>query len=391
MAEAQKWWILMLVAGGGVLLYLLAPVLTPFLIAALLAYLGHPFVVRLEQRGVSRNSSTITVFGGISLLALLLPIVIVPLMERQVAVFVNNWPAYVDWVQRVALPWVQEHVGFGEYTLNLDVFKQVFVEHWRQVGGTAISLVAVVSRSGLAVLEWIGNLVLIPVVTFYLLRDWGNLVEHLQSLLPRASEPQVTRLVTDCDEVLGTFMRGQLSVMLALSVIYSVGLWMVGLDLAFLIGMLAGVVSFVPYLGLIVGIVVAGIASIVQVHDLSLLLLVVAVFGVGQLLEGFVLTPWLVGERIGLHPVMVIFAVMAGGQLFGFFGILLALPVAAVLVVLLRYAHDQYLESGLYGSAEEVPGANSGAGADESPTSAVEPTAASDSQASTETDPTRAE
>ncbi len=344
----------MLVAGGGVLLYLLAPVLTPFLIAALLAYLGHPFVVRLERRGISRNSSTLTVFSVISLLALMLPIVIVPLLERQMGVFINNWPAYVDWIQRVALPWVQQHVGFGEHSLNLDLFKQAFVEHWRQVGGTAISLVAVVSKSGLALLEWVGNLVLIPVVTFYLLRDWGDLVEHLRALLPRASESLVSRLVMDCDEVLGTFMRGQLSVMLALSTIYTVGLWAVGLDLAFLIGLLAGVVSFVPYLGLIVGIVVAGVASVVQVHDFSLLLLVIAVFGVGQLLEGFVLTPWLVGERIGLHPVMVIFSVMAGGQLFGFFGILLALPVSAVLVVLLRHAHERYLDSSLYGS-DDVP------------------------------------
>lgn len=342
----------MLVAGSGVLLYLLAPVLTPFLIAALLSYLGHPFVVRLEKRRLSRNSSTLIVFSVISLLALMLPIVIVPLLEKQIGVFVNNWPAYIDWIQRVALPWLQEHIGFGEHTLNLDLFKQAFVEHWRQVGGTAVGLVAVVSKSGLALLEWIGNLVLIPVVTFYLLRDWGDLVEYLRALLPRTSESVVSRLVKDCDEVLGTFMRGQLSVMLALSTIYALGLWMVGLDLAFLIGLLAGVVSFVPYLGLIVGIVVAGIASVVQVHDFSLLLLVIAVFGVGQLLEGFVLTPWLVGERIGLHPVMVIFSVMAGGQLFGFFGILLALPVSAVLVVLLRYAHQRYLDSSIYGADE---------------------------------------
>lgn len=355
MAEAQKWWILMLVTGSSVLLYLLAPVLTPFLIAALLSYLGHPLVVRLEQRGVSRNGSTLIVFGMISLLVLMIPIVIAPLLERQVAMFINNWPAYVDWVQRVALPWVQENIGIGVHTLNLDLFKQAFMDHWRQVGGTAIGLMSIISQSGVVVLVWLGNLVLIPVVTFYLLRDWGNLVEHLQSLLPRAAEPQITRLAKDCDEVLGTFMRGQLSVMLALTIIYALGLWAVGLDLALLIGLLAGVVSFVPYLGLIVGIVVAGVASVVQVHDFSLLLMVMVVFGVGQMLEGFVLTPWLVGERIGLHPVMVIFVVMAGGQLFGFFGILLALPVAAVLVVLLRYAHERYLESGLYSSDSVVP------------------------------------
>ncbi len=362
----------MLVVGSGILLYLLAPVLTPFLIAALLAYLGHPFVVRLEQRGFSRNSSTLTVFTLISLLALMLPVVIVPLLERQVGVFITNWPAYVDWVQRVALPWLQEHVGFGVHTLNLDLIKQAFVDHWRQVGGTAISLMAVVSKSGLAVLAWVGNLVLIPVVTFYLLRDWGSLVEYLRELLPRSAEPRVSRLVTDCDEVLGTFMRGQLSVMLALSTIYIIGLWMVGLDLAFLIGLLAGVVSFVPYLGLIVGIVVAGVASVVQVHDFSLLLLVIVVFGVGQLLEGFVLTPWLVGERIGLHPVMVIFSVMAGGQLFGFFGILLALPVSAVLVVLLRHAHDRYLDSGLYGADDPQTGKSETTAATEAPPNKAE-------------------
>jgi predicted PurR-regulated permease PerM len=153
--------------------------------------------------------------------------------------------------------------------------------------------------------------------------------------------------------VLGAFLRGQLTVMLALGIIYSIGLGLVGLELALLIGMLAGVVSFVPYLGFIVGIIVAGVAALMQFQELLPLLYVAIVFGVGQMAEGMVLTPMLVGEKIGLHPVAVIFAVLAGGQLFGFFGILLALPVAAVVMVLLRYTHERYVGSRLYTETEE--------------------------------------
>jgi predicted PurR-regulated permease PerM len=170
----------------------------------------------------------------------------------------------------------------------------------------------------------------------------------VHELIPRRYEATVARLATASDEVLGAFLRGQLTVMLALGTIYSVGLWLVGLELALLIGMLAGLVSFVPYLGFIVGILAAGLAALMQFGDLLPLLYVVIVFMVGQAVEGMLLTPLLVGEKIGLHPVAVIFAVLAGGQLFGFFGILLALPVASVVMVLLRYTHERYVGSSLY-------------------------------------------
>jgi predicted PurR-regulated permease PerM len=195
------------------------------------------------------------------------------------------------------------------------------------------------------------NVLLVPVVTFYLLRDWRGLTTRLLELVPRRVEPEVARLARAADDMLGAFMRGQLAVMVALGTIYSVGLWFVGLDLAFLIGMLAGLLSFVPYLGFAVGIVAAGVAAIMQFHEWLPLVYVLLVFGVGQILEGTVLTPWLLGDRIGLHPVAVIFAVLAGGQLFGFVGVLLALPAAAVIMVLLRYAHERYLQSSLYGPA----------------------------------------
>ena len=214
-------------------------------------------------------------------------------------------------------------------------------------------MVTAITHSWLVMMGWIANLVLIPLVTFYLLRDWQVLMNRLAELVPRQAAPVVFRMARDCDRVLGAFLRGQLSVMLALAVVYTLGLWLVGLDLALLIGAIAGLVSFVPYLGFIIGIFAAGIAAIVQFQDVTHLIPVVAVFGVGQLLESFVFTPFLIGDRVGLHPLAVIFAVMAGGQLFGFTGILLALPAAAVIMVLLRYAHERYLRSGAYSARAE--------------------------------------
>ncbi|MDE2195887.1 MAG: AI-2E family transporter, partial [Gammaproteobacteria bacterium] len=192
------------------------------------------------------------------------------------------------------------------------------------------------------------NLVLIPVVTFYLLRDWDRLMARSAALLPRAAAPTVTRLARDCNTVLGAFLRGQLLVMLCLAILYSLGLSVIGLDSAVAIGVIAGLLSFVPYLGIFTGIILALLSAIIQGQGWPLLVEVLIVFGVGQLLSDFVLTPRLVGERIGLHPLLVIFAILAGGELFGFAGVLLALPVAATGTVLVRYAHERYIKSRLY-------------------------------------------
>jgi len=262
---------------------------------------------------------------------------------------------------------LQEQVGprlarlFGTELVEFDIaaLREALAAHWRQVGSIARGLMGSLGRSGQLVLGWVSYLLLIPVVTFYLLRDWDHLVAAVRDLLPKRIEPTIAVLAREIDLVLAEFLRGQLTVMAALATVYTAGLWLVGLDLAFFIGMLAGLVSFVPYLGVIVGVLAAGIAAFMQFQDVPHVLGVAAVFGVGQLLEGMVLSPLLVGDRIGLHPVAVIFAVMAGGQLFGFLGVLLALPVAAVIVVLLRHSRDEYLKSALYGpspgAAETVP------------------------------------
>lgn len=349
MSTANKALLLAGLLAAGLLIYLLAPVLTPFLIGAALAYIGDPLADRLERR-LSRTQAVVLVFSVLTLFVFALALVIVPLLVEQTAVLVQRLPEYLDRLQHSALPWLATRLGIELPSLDTATLAAYVRQHWSEAGGLVSLALGGVSRTGLTLLAWIGNLLLVPVVTFYLLRDWDVLVGRAHELVPRWAEPVAVRLARAADQVLGAFFRGQLLVMLALGVVYSVGLAMVGLELALLIGLVAGLVSFVPYLGFAVGIVAAGIAAAMQFGELMPLLGVVAVFTVGQVLEGFVLTPWLLGDRIGLHPLAVIFAVLAGGQLFGFVGVLIALPVAAVAMVMLRYAHERYLASALYGT-----------------------------------------
>ena len=348
LSDSQKWLLLAGIAGFGFLLYLLAPILAPFFTAALLAYLGDPIADRLEARKLSRTLSVVIVFAVLSLLLVALLLILIPLLENQISYLVANFPKYIDVIQTRFLPWLAGMLGIDPAMLDLAALKSALSKNLAKTGGIAMTLFSSVSKSGLTLVAWLANLVLIPVVTFYLLRDWDILVARVRELLPRSYEPVIVKLAVESDEVLAAFLRGQFLVMLALGTIYSLGLWVIDLKLALLIGMLAGLVSFVPYLGFILGILVASVAMLLQTHDVMQLIPVFIVFGIGQALEGMVLTPLLVGDRIGLHPVAVIFAVLAGGQLFGFVGVLLALPVAAVLAVLLRHVHEQYKASTLF-------------------------------------------
>ncbi len=353
MTDTRHWQLLIMTVLFGGLLYVLAPVLTPFAVSALLAYLGDPLVDRLERWKLSRTLSVSVVFGIMTLAIVGALLMLVPMLERQISKFIEQLPRYAAWMKGTALPWIELKTGVGIETFEPDQLVEMLKEHWQKAGGIAATVLGGISKSGLTVLLWLTNLALIPVVTFYLLRDWDILVARVRELLPRMLEPTISTLARQSDEVLGSFLRGQVSVMLALGGIYSLGLWMVGIDVALLIGMLAGLVSFIPYLGAIVGIGAGLIAALVQYGDITHVVLVLVVFGVGQTLESFVLTPWLVGDRIGLHPVAVIFAIMVGGALFGFLGVLLALPVAAIIMVLLRYAHQRYTESELYRSGDD--------------------------------------
>lgn len=352
MKDAQKWQLLALTVVLGFLLWLLSPVLMPFVAGALLAYLGDPMVDRLERWKFSRSGGVVVVFSLMTLALVGVVLLLIPMLERQIGTMVEQFPKLRDWFVGVALPWVTERTGLELPELDPASLFESLRGHWQQAGGLASQVLGGLSKSGLVIINWVLNLALIPVVTFYLLRDWDVMVARVRELLPRPVEPIVSRLAGEADSVLGGFLRGQLSVMLALGTVYAIGMALVGIDLALLIGVVAGLVSFIPYLGTAVGVGMGVIAALVQYGDLWHIALVLAVFGVGQVLEGMVLTPWLVGDRIGVHPVAVIFAVMAGGQLFGFLGVLAALPAAAVLMVLLRYLHERYTASDLYAGKE---------------------------------------
>lgn len=350
MTDARRWLWFWIAVAAALLIYLLKPILAPFLAGALLAYLGDPVADRLESWRVPRTAAVVIVFVGLTLLVAGVLLLVLPLVGRQIDYLREQLPGVVAWIQSTALPYLGAKLGIGTGQAATDKIRDLLSSSLSSTGDVVAGVLAQASRSGLALFGWLANIALVPVVTFYLLRDWDRLMSRLRDLLPRPVEPTVTRLAKDCDEVLGAFFRGQLLVMICLGAVYALGLWLVGLKLAFLIGLLAGLASVVPYLGFALGLIAATAAGFFQFHDWHHMLLVWAVFLVGQAAEGTVLTPILVGDRIGLHPVAVIFAVLAGGQLFGFSGVLLALPIAAVLASLLRHAGRAYRNSALYGA-----------------------------------------
>ena len=325
----------------GWLLYFLAPVLTPFVAAALLAYIGDPLADRLQRIRFPRTIAVVTVFLLTFLFLALLVLLVVPMIRMQVSALMQALPGFVAQAEQVWLPWASEFLGI---TPDADVGLAAFLSRYSDMAGTwgAKALLSL-TRSGGAVFAAVLSLFLIPILTFYLLRDWDSILKRLGSLVPSSNRETVFKLARDTDEVLGAFLRGQILVMLALGIIYSIGLTLVGLKYAIAIGVVAGLVSFVPYLGFVFGIGLASLTVAMEPNPLWTLAGVVATFTVAQLIEGSFLTPKLVGDRIGLHPVIVIFSIAAGGQLFGFFGILLALPAAAVLSVLVGFAYTKYL------------------------------------------------
>ena len=332
---------LIAIALSGWLLYLLAPVLTPFVAAALLAYIGDPLADRLQRLRLPRTLAVVAVFVLTFLMLGLLVLLVGPLIRTQVGALLDALPEIVRQFEQVWLPNIAELL---DLEIGDDVGIGAFVARYGDMAGSWGTKVLVsVTQSGGAVAAAVLSLFLVPILTFYLLRDWDSILVHLGALIPAVQRDTIVGLARETDEVLGAFLRGQLLVMLALSIIYSVGLGLVGLKFAIAIGVVSGLVSFVPYLGFVFGIALASLTVVLEPEPLWPLIGIIATFSIAQGLEGSLLTPKLVGDRIGLHPVLIIFAVAAGGQLFGFFGILLALPAAAVLSVLVRFAYRRYL------------------------------------------------
>ncbi|MFA7522413.1 MAG: AI-2E family transporter [Halothiobacillaceae bacterium] len=328
--------------------YFLLPILSPFVAGFIIAYLFNPLVTRLDRHGISRTWGTSLIFLIGALLLLVGLLALIPVLIEQTARLVRVFPQLLDLLQQRVLPWVNQTVGVE---LQVGQLRDLLVKHGETIGKMLADGMMNVSATGTAVFVAVMNLLLTPVVAFYLLRDWPTVITRIEQMLPRHRAATVTQMARESDCMLGNFLRGQFAVMIANGVTYSVGLTLIGLETGIAIGLFAGLVSFVPYLGTITGILLALIAMYIQADSLWPLLLVLVVFGVGQVLETVAWQPRFVGNEIGMHPVAVIFAVMAGGQLFGFFGILLALPISAVLIVLGRYAMTAYRQSHYYAGA----------------------------------------
>lgn len=346
-------------------LYLLKPVVLPFIAAFLVAYLFSPLVDKLHRIGLPRWLSIGIVFIGIGIIVTLAIWYVVPLVWQQLIYARDSIPAGIHWLNYTFLPWVSQTFNVEAMEIDTEQISKVVMEYI-QTNYSADSIQSVVLRvaqSGLNFIQIGGVVVLIPIIAFYFLLDWDRMLESLRRLIPRHYEKTTLGIVGECHNVLGAFVKGQFLVMFLLGVVYAVGLQLIGLEVGLIIGMVAGLASIIPYLGFGVGIIAAVIATLFQFGiDWTHLALVIIVFMIGQAIEGYILQPFLLGDKIGLSPVAVVFAVLAGAQLAGFLGMLIALPVAAVIVVLLRHARECYEKSRLYDlSAVVIHGSSSGA------------------------------
>ncbi len=343
----NKFFIVLLAAIIFTVLYFLAPILTPFLVGILLAYLVNPVVNWLMRLHLPRILAVAIVFFALLFVITFAVLLIIPLIQTQIDHLIDVLPTFMAWIQNTAIPLIKEHFNNDQF-INVPLLKEQFSQNWLKAGGAAGWIVGAILHSGFTVLHALFNVLLVFVVTFYLLYDWQKVVDGLHDLLPRKYEPTIMKLVMECNDVLGAFFRGQLLVMLTLGTFYSIGLTLMGLQVGVVIGVMIGVLTVIPYLGTIVGLLTASIAIFIQFGSITAIIPVLLLFAVGQTLDGMFITPKLVGNRIGLHPVAVIFAVLAGGVLFGFFGVLLALPVASIIMVLIRFLRSYYYKSALY-------------------------------------------
>jgi len=338
---------LALAGAAGFLLFLLRPILAPFLFAAILAYICDPLVDRLQRLKLPRTLGVVLVMTGLLGLLAVLLLIMAPLLEKEVALFMGRLPDYAAWLKSRLGPWLHSHFGI-DWRIGGAEIKAAWAAHWQSAGGVAARIASSLTQGGAAVVSFLTSVLLAPVVLFYLLRDWDRLLARIDEMIPRRWHAQASGIAREIDGVLAEFLRGQILVMLLMSIYYSLALWLAGLDYALPVGILAGMLVFVPYLGMLTGLTLATLVGFLQFSGFGGLLPVWVAFAIGQGLEGMVITPWLVGDRIGLHPVAVIFALLAFGQLFGFFGVLLALPASAALLVGLRHAHGKYLSSKTY-------------------------------------------
>lgn len=330
------------------LLWLLSEILLPFVAGMALAYLLDPLARRLERMGISRTLGASGILGLVIVAFIVLVILLAPVLSAQLADLIDDLPRSVARLQSLVSESTREWLGkiFGG---KLPDAGQSAGDLVKSGAGLLTAFLASIWSGGKALFSLVSLLVITPVVAFYLLCDWDRLIATVDGWLPLPYRGTVRSLVSEIDRTIAGFVRGQALVCLILGAFYAVGLTLAGLRFGFVIGFLSGVISFIPYVGSLTGLVVGGIVALAQFWPNWMpLATVIGVFLVGQILEGYVLTPRLVGAQIGLHPVWLMFALLAFGYLFGFVGLLVAVPVAAAIGVLARFALRRYLESPLY-------------------------------------------
>ncbi len=336
------------------LMYVLSDVLLPFVAGLVLAYLLDPVASWFERRGISRLWATIGILFTFVLLFALALVLLVPVLAQQLGAFVARLPSYVSRLQALAserggplLDWLGMDGGMKDAQKIIGDFAGQAAAWASSVGQSALA-------GGQAIASIVSLLVITPVVAFYLLVDWDRMVNTVDGWVPRRHRTIIRDLVGQMDNAISGFIRGQSLVCLLLGSFYAVGLWAMGLNFGVLIGIVSGLLSFIPYIGSITGLLLAvGVALVQFWPDWKMPLIAFAIFASGQFVEGNILSPKLVGEAVGLHPVWLMFALVAFGSLFGFVGLLLAVPLAAVVGVLSRFALGQYLASPLYSGAKQ--------------------------------------
>ena len=330
-----------------VLLQGLSPILMPFILGAVLAYVCEPLVTRLTRRWIPRTLAVVIVMLLEALLLLLLALTILPLFAKEIKLLSEQLPAMLDKLNATMVPWINERLG-THISLNPADIKEAASEAIKNSEGLGAKILNSLRLGGLGLAGLLTNLILTPVVQFFLLRDWNEILSRMDALIPRGWHAQVRSFLAEADDALGQYLHGQILVILVMASFYTLGLWMAGLEFFLPIGILTGAMVFIPYVGAAIGFILGTLAALLQFQELHGVIWVWVIFGIGQALEGNLVTPKLVGERIGLHPVAVIFALLAFGQLFGFAGLLVSLPASAVLLVALRKIRAGYLDSQLY-------------------------------------------
>jgi predicted PurR-regulated permease PerM len=332
------------------LLWLLSAILLPFVAGLAIAYLLNPLVDRLARVGVNRLAAALSIIVLAVLIFVVLILLVVPILSGQLTSFISNIPGYVTKLQTLltdqSQPWVQKLLGAG---FNPDKSISDLVS---QGVGWLTTFLRSLWSGGRALISVFSLIVVTPVVAFYLLYDWHKMLRSVDNAVPVNQRETVRRLARECDAAIAGFVRGQSAVCVILGTFYAVALTLAGLNFGLLIGLLAGLITFIPYVGSLTGLILGlGVAVAQFWPHWGPVLIVLAIFVVGQFSEGNILSPKLVGERVGLHPVWVMFALLAFGYLFGFVGLLVAVPLAATIGVLARFGLGRYRESSLYTGA----------------------------------------